>query len=265
VVDEVLPWHEPDPTLESWAGEIVADPPWLAFPIGPLGPNPDGTLTIDRQFGTCFFISSRAFLTAWHVVEDPIRSGTPLSVVLFYGSEEEPRGLAVELVERVERVIGPDGRAVDIGLGLIRPLPPGKMVPRIPLSTRLVPDGARVAAFGYAQSQWHETANEVGPPDLAMNVTPRFNRGGVVEYVSQGRGNSRWPHYVHDAETRGGISGGPLIDISSGTVCGVNSTGIDNTSFSTAVDIRVALDWAIPFANGRTLRSFGAEGVVDLR
>jgi len=198
--------------------------------------------------------------------ECPEAASISLTVILLQGNPEACSALSsVELVQVVERVFDQDGRATDIGLGLIRQLPPEKMIPRMPLSTRLVPAGGYVAAYGYPRSQWHETANEVGPPDLAMNVSPHFHRGKIVEYLARGRGFSRWPHYVHDAETGGGISGGPLIDVANGAVCGVNSTGIDNTEFSTAVDIRVALDWAIPFANGRTLRSFAAEGVVELR
>jgi hypothetical protein len=98
-----------------------------------------------------------------------------------------------------------------------------------------------------------------------MNMVPDFHRGRIDEHLANGRKPfSEAATYVHDAETGGGISGGPLFDMTNKRVCGVNSTGLNKAPYSTAADIRTALDWPIPFAGNRTLRSFAADGSVDL-
>lgn len=265
--DESPPWHAPAPTLESWSGEISSTQPWFAFPIGMVKFNDDGTLTLDRQqFGTCFFISGGIFITAWHVVADSVRDSLPMHILLLYGAGETPGSVAFEPVKRVERVIDAEGRETDIAIGFIGELPPERKVPRVPLSSQLAAPGSYVASYGFARSQWHEEKGEGEElADLSMNMVPRFHRGTIEEHLPQGRGLSKSAVYVHDAETGGGISGGPLFDMTTKAVCGVNSTGMDDTPYSTAADIRAALDWPIPFAGNRTLRSFAAEDAISLR
>jgi hypothetical protein len=264
--DQSFPWQPPAPTLESWTGEIRASLPRIAFALGAVCFNDDGTVTVDREFGTCFFISGAIFLTAWHVVADAVRDHNPLHVVLLHGTDEDPEGVSFEPVKRVERIVDPEGRETDMAMGFIDNLPPDKQVPRLALSSHLATPGTYVAGYGFARNQWYEVKeSDEELADLSMNMVPRFCRGTILAHLPEGRGFSRWPIYVHDAETGGGISGGPLFDIVRGAVCGVNSTGMDNVENSTAVDIRVAFDWPIPFAQNRTLRYFAEQGMVDLR
>lgn len=266
VDDEELPWYEPAPTLQSWSGDIQVSAPWFTFPIGMVRFNDDArTISIDKEFGSCFFISGEVFLTAWHVVSDALRDKLPLHVCLLYGEGETPAHLAFEPVRRVERVIAPDGRETDIAMGLLRKLGPGKEVARLALSSRAVAPGDYVVAYGYGDSQWHEFQNAAKEREIAVNFVPRFCRGTVKERASEGRGFCKWPIYVHDAEIRGGNSGGPLIDLLSKAVCGINSTGMQDVDDSTAADLGAALDWPIPFAQGQTLRQLAAKGYVDLR
>lgn len=227
----------------------------------------DGTVAIDRGFGTCFFISDAIFLTAWHVVADAVRDSNLLQVVLLHGKDEIPDGVSFEPVKRVERIVDPEGRETDMAMGFIDRLRPDKQFPRLALSSHLATPGTYVAGYGFARNQWHEVKQDGEElPEIWMNMLPRYCRGTIVEHLPDGRrGISPWPIYVHDAETGGGISGGPLFDAVRGGVCGVNSTGMDNAQYSTAVDIRAALDWPIPFAENRTLRYFAEQGMVDLR
>jgi hypothetical protein len=261
--DQQFPWREPDPTLESWKGDITTSQEFFTFPIGIFRVNDDGSLATDRQLGTCFFISGTVFLTAWHVVADAVMNQEPIRVLLPF-EVGDTRTMFTRRMVHVDRVVGKDGRPADIAIGFIEDFPPGLVAPRLPLSARFASPGTAVAAHGYARNQWHDYESE-GAPALTVNLVPRFHRGHITEHLPNGRGMSPWPHYVHDAETGGGISGGPLYDMQSKAVCGVNSTGLDNVEFSTAVDIRVALDWPCPFADNRTLRALGANGTIDLR
>ena len=261
--DQQFPWCEPVPTLESWSGDITTSHEFFAFPIGIFRLNDDGTLATDRQLGTCVFISGCVFLTAWHVVADGVRLKEPIRVLLPLEANTT-RTMFTRRVVRVEQVLDGEGRPTDIGIGFAKDFPPNMTVPSLPLSARFASPGAAVAAYGYPRSQWHDyEAN--GAQALTVNFVPRFHRGHITEHVPDGRGISKFPHYVHDAETGGGISGGPLYDMDRKAVCGVNSTGMDDAQHSTATDIAVSLDWPIPFAEGQTLRQMAAQGYVDLR
>ena len=258
--------------VESWTGDITTNVEYVTFPIVQLQALADGWFRSDKEeFGTCFFIARGLFLTAWHVVKDSIHAGVPMSVLLLRSGAETPPSLSytAESVQWVRRLFEPslakgdEPRATDIAIGMAS-VPDDFTVPCWPLGTRPLPPGSPIVTHGFAGTDWQSYESERGEPALAVNLKPRFYRGTIADHVPTGRGITPWPIFVHDVDGGGGISGGPMIDVETGAVRGVNGTGMPGV-YATAADISYVLDSPFQPGGELTLRLLSSRGIVAIR
>ena len=135
--------------------------------------------------------------------------------------------------------------------------------------------GDEVLAIGYPKQDWGEAAGTPGKPRYEVDQSYQMSHGRVeaVEYYhnANSRSMNRGPKLRCSAEFKPGMSGGPVINLKTGGVCGIVSSGMSGNQFhkgySTATLSWTLLTHNMPFKEGQlpigvtALRS-GWQGIV---
>ena len=143
------------------------------------------------------------------------------------------------------------------------------MTPVFEIGTGRLPIGSRIALHGYSRTSFIQTEIAGGERDLVANFMPGFHRGTITQYHPHGMGLAKWPVYAHDAESLGGISGGPMIDVNSSAVhaivcSGLDEPGYDGFGYGTATDLDAIVDWRLRMFGDKSFRDLAKDGKVNL-
>lgn len=233
-----------EPPGEEWIAEFAAHVPTIpAFPICHRKNMPGGAIEADTDnLGTAFFVAPHGiFITAGHVVENDGDVNHSLSILLHNGTDAAwVKVAAVAMHPSIDAAIG----YIDIT----------SKPPILRLGTDELPANEPIAMYGYSRTKSRKLhRDDRDLPALLVSFLPRFYRGCIDAHYPGGFGLTKWPVYVHTAQSLGGISGGPMIRISNGAIYGLLSSGSEQ--YGVATDIRHLLDWPIPFLSGLSLRA----------
>ncbi|HEX6718881.1 MAG TPA: serine protease [Pyrinomonadaceae bacterium] len=179
--------------------------------------------------GTGFFITTNGlFVTARHVLMDTFdnkgQQKYSIGIIQFLPA-------SVYLHRPILRCASHP--TADVTVGVAAPMKSnttGLHLTNKVLTLTLVPPGvdARVVTYAYPKH-----ANLITDTRQQINFIPTFYDGDIKEYYPNGRDSVLLPEPCYRTSIRihGGASGGPVFS-RSGSVFGVNSTGIDGTDIS---------------------------------
>lgn len=179
--------------------------------------------------GTGFLISSRGcIVTNRHVV----KNAADIVVYILSEDEQSAKGYSARCIQ--------DDINTDLALLKLTDPPENLPEPFLPSScpAKVFDEVVAIgfpAALDRPISESADTSSSViTDPSILENLDPNITKGAVSKVGS-------W--VVHDAKIAPGNSGGPLIDISTGKVVGVNTARtMGNTSFYMAVPVEKVLE-----------------------
>lgn len=179
--------------------------------------------------GTGFLISPEGYIvTNRHVVKD----ATSITVYILAEDESSATGYTAECIQE-----DPDNDLAMLKL----PTPPSQLPPHFTLAAQSAQVFDEVAAIGFPAAldrpiseSADMSASRITDPGILENLDPNITKGAVSKVGS-------W--VIHDAKIAAGNSGGPLIDLRSGEVVGVNTAKtMGKDAFYMAVPIEKVLE-----------------------
>jgi hypothetical protein len=204
--------------------------PLVETPMGNRAPDPAG-------HATAFFISATGiFVTAKHVMDG--RAYRDALVVVTIWADGVRFNPVIDIASDEHS---------DIALGVCALEPQPRLRPWV-LSREALAPGSRVAAFGFPHNH---TAVRGSEADLEMKLRmhPDYHDGEVLDHHPNGVTLVKEPAYStsigpqHGMPDLGGVSGGPMISLTTGNVHGMLSTS--GAGYSVCCDIRPILERTI--------------------
>jgi hypothetical protein len=197
------------------------------LPLFEIDPSTDPP-SIDAFRGTSFLISDFLLVTCWHCVRD-VREGR----ILVVGSRRNELGEPVDREGadwRLDEVvsISQDTNGFDLATGRVtfRQGPAA-----LSLAPQSLATGADVWSYGYpfTTPQLHDDRKR-------WNIEARYLEGYITRAFWREVGERSIPTYELDMLAPSGISGAPLLDARTGTVCGGVHGSLETTMAETALD-----------------------------